>query len=319
MEGNKMKIIDKNNISELKKQKNIIILGNFDGIHLGHQELIKRGIECAENTEYKTILYTFKTHTNNNIKLLTNNEEKLLLLKEFDLDYIYFEEFDEVKNLSPEEFIHDIIMDRLHSDKVICGFDFTFSKNKSGNTELLKKLGLENDIKVVVIDSVKDQDGEVISSTRVRKYIEEGNIEKAGKLLGHYPIIAGEVVHGRKMARQMGFPTANLIFENKVYPPFGVYGVYVKIDGEKTIYNGVMNLGKNPTLKPGELSVEVHILDFNRFIYGKKIIIYVLEKVSDEIKFNEIDQLVEKIGNDVKYWKKKVKDEYGDTNKIRKF
>ena len=319
MEDNKMKIIDKNNISELKKQKNIIILGNFDGIHLGHQELIKKGIECSEDTEYKTVLYTFKTHTNQNIKLLTNNEEKILLLKKFNLDYVYFEEFDEVKNLSPEEFIQKIIIDRLHSDKVICGFDFTFSKNKSGNTDLLKKLGQEKNVKVVVIDSVKDESGEVISSTRVRKYIEDGNLSEATKLLGHYPIIAGEVVHGKKMARQMGFPTANLIFENKVYPPFGVYGVYVKIEGDNNIYNGVMNRGKNPTLKPGELSVEVHILNFDKFIYGEKIIIYVLEKISDEIKFNGIDQLVEKIGNDVKYWKKKVKDEYGNTDKTRKF
>ena len=180
-------------------------------------------------------------------------------------------------------------------------------------------MGQENNVKVIVIDPVKDINGEIISSTRIRKYIEDGDIDSAKNLLGHYPIIAGEVVHGKKMARQMGFPTANLIFENKIYPPFGTYGVYVKIMGENSIYNGVMNLGKNPTLKPDELSVEVHILDFNRFIYGKIISIFILEKISDEIKFENIDQLVEKIKNDVKYWKKKVKDEYGNTNKTRKF
>lgn len=314
-----MKIIDKNNLEELKMQKNIVILGNFDGIHIGHQELIKTGILCAKGTEYKTILYTFRSHTNENIKLLTNNQEKIELLKNFDLDYIFFEEFEDVKNLAPEEFIENIVINKLNSDKIICGYDFTFSKNKSGNTGLLKELGEKNNIKVIIIDSVKDESNEVVSSTRVRKYIETGNIQKAKKLLGHYPIITGEVVHGKKMARQMGFPTANLIFENKVYPPFGTYGVYVKIQGDDKIYNGVMNLGKNPTLKPGELSVEVHILDFDRFIYGQTITIFILEKVSDEIKFKKIDQLVEKIKNDVKYWKNKVESEYGNTDKIGKF
>ena len=314
-----MRIIDKNNFEQLSTQKNIVILGNFDGIHKGHQELIKRGISCAKENNHKTILFTFKSHTDQKVKLLTNNCEKIEILKNFDLDYIYFEEFEDVRNLSPEEFLKEIIMKKLNSNKVICGFDFTFAKGKSGNTELLKELGKENDVKVIVIDSVKDENGDIVSSTRIRKYIEDGEIEEAKKLLGHYPMIAGEVVHGKKMARQMGFPTANLTFENKVYPPFGTYGVRVKINGEKSIYDGVMNLGKNPTLKPGELSVEVHILDFNRFIYGKTISIFILEKISDEIKFENIDQLVQKIDNDVKYWKKKVKDEYGNTDKTRKF
>ena len=314
-----MRIIDKNNFEQLRTQKNIVILGNFDGIHKGHQELIKRGIECTKECDCKTILYTFKSHSDQDVKLLTNNHEKIEILKNYDLDYVYFEEFEDVRNLSPEEFLKEIIIKKLNSNKIICGFDFTFAKGKSGNTELLKKLGQENNKKVIVIDPVKDINGEIISSTRIRKYIEDGDIDSAKNLLGHYPIIAGEVVHGKKMARQMGFPTANLIFENKIYPPFGTYGVYVKIMGENSIYNGVMNLGKNPTLKPDELSVEVHILDFNRFIYGKIISIFILEKISDEIKFENIDQLVEKIKNDVKYWKKKVKDEYGNTNKTRKF
>ena len=127
----------------------------------------------------------------------------------------------------------------------------------------------------------------------------------------------GEVIHGKKLGRTLGFPTANLEFDNKVYPDFGVYGVYVHIEGDDKLYHGVMSIGENPTIKGHGLSVETHIFDFNRDIYGKIIMIEVLEKISDQIKLNSIDELIEKINVDAILWKKRIEEKYYDTSKNR--
>ena len=167
----------------------------------------------------------------------------------------------------------NILIEKLNVVEIFCGFNYTFGINKSGTVDTLKEIianELNNEITVSVIDSVKDSEDKVISSTRIREYIMNTDLQKAKELLGHNSIILGEVIHGKKIGRTLGFPTANLKFENKVYPSYGAYGVYVHIFGDSNIYHGVMNIGTNPTLKPGELSVEVHILDFNKDIYGIK-------------------------------------------------
>ena len=170
--------------------------------------------------------------------------------------------------------------------------------------------------------SIKFTEGNTLSNLinfknllkEIEKYELNTDLQKAKELLGHNPTILGEVIHGKKIGRTLGFPTANLKFENKVYPSYGAYGVYVHIFGDPNIYHGVMNIGTNPTLKPGELSVEVHILDFNKDIYGETIKIEILEKISDEIKFTTVEDLIEKINNDVKLWRKRIDEKYGNTN-----
>lgn len=127
----------------------------------------------------------------------------------------------------------------------------------------------------------------------------------------------GGVVHGKKLGRTLGFPTANFKFRNKVYPNFGVYGVYIQIEGDKKIYHGVMNIGRNPTVESGTLNIETHIFDFDKDIYGKVILVEVLEKISDEIKLNSINELIEKISNDVESWRKRIDEKYYDTSKNR--
>ena len=294
------------NIEEIKHNKNIVILGNFDGVHKGHQVILQKAVERAKEKELKTIVYTFSEYPKNQQTKITTCSEKAYFLDKNKIDYLCLEQFEKVRNHSPEEFVEKVIVNDLNAAEVYCGFNFTFGKGKSGNVETLKKLLEERKLKLNVQKAVLDDDGEIISSTRIRNYIKEGNFEKVRELLGHNFIILGEVVYGKQLGRVIGFPTANLKFENKIYPEFGVYGVKIHIQGDEKIYNGVMNIGRNPTVDVGVLSVETNIFDFNEDIYGKIILIEVLENIRYEKKFSSVEKLKEQIGKDASYWKNKI-------------
>ena len=294
------------NIEEIKHNKNIVILGNFDGVHKGHQVILQKAVERAKEKELKTIVYTFSEYPKNQQTKITTCSEKAYFLDKNKIDYLCLEQFEKVRNYSPEEFVEKVIVNDLNAAEVYCGFNFTFGKGKSENVEILKKLLEERNLKLNVQKAVLDDDGEIISSTRIRNYIKEGNFEKVSELLGHNFIILGEVIYGKQLGRVIGFPTANLKFENKIYPEFGVYGVKIHIQGDEKIYNGVMNIGRNPTVNVGILSVETNIFDFNEDIYGKVIFIEILENIRHEKKFESVDELKEQISKDVNYWKNKI-------------
>lgn len=294
------------NFKEMKKNKNIVILGNFDGVHAGHQIILQKAVKRAKEKELKTIIYTFSEYPKNQQTKITTSSEKAYLLNEIGIDFLYLENFEKVRNYSPEEFVEKIIVNTLNASEVYCGFNFTFGKGKSGNVDILKKLLIEKNIKLNIQEAVFDENREIISSTRIRNYIKKGNFEKSRELLGHNFIILGKVIYGKQLGRVIGFPTANLRFENKIYPEFGVYGVKIHIQDDKKVYNGVMNIGRNPTVDAGVLSVETNIFDFNADIYGKVILIEVLENIRKEKKFNSVDELKNQIGNDVNYWKNKI-------------
>ena len=294
------------NLKEIKQNKNIIILGNFDGVHKGHQIILQKAVTHAKKENLKTIVYTFNEYPKNKQTKITTCSEKAYLLNENGIDYLYLEQFEKVRNYTPKEFVEKVLVDTLNAKEVYCGFNFTFGKEKSGDVSTLEKLLKEKNIKLNVQEPVRDENKEIISSTRVRNYIKEGNFEKVRELLGHNFIILGEVVYGKQLGRVLGFPTANLRFENKIYPEFGVYGVKVHIENDEKIYNGVMNIGRNPTVDIGVLSVETNIFDFSDDIYGKIILIEVLENIRSEKKFNSVDELKKQIGYDVDYWKNKT-------------
>ena len=247
------------NIEEIKCNKNIAVLGNFDGIHKGHQVILRKAVKRAREKGLKTIVYTFSEYPKNQQTKITTCSEKAYLLNKNEIDYLYLEQFEKVRNYSPEEFVEKVIVNELNADEVYCGFNFTFGKGKSGNIGILEKLLKERNIKLNVQDAVLDEEGEVISSTRIRNYIKKGNFDKVKELLGHNFIILGEVIYGKQLGRVIGFPTANLKFENKIYPEFGVYGAKIHIQGDDKVYNGVMNIGRNPTVDVGVLSVETNI------------------------------------------------------------
>ena len=294
------------NLKEIKQNKNIVILGNFDGVHKGHQIILQKAVTHAKKENLKTIVYTFNEYPKNKQTKITTCSEKAYLLNENGIDYLYLEQFEKVRNYTPEEFVEKVLLNILNVKEVYCGFNFTFGKGKSGDVSILEKLLKEKNIKLNVQNPVRDGNNEIISSTRVRNYIKKGNFEKVRELLGHNFIILGEVIYGKQLGRVLGFPTANLQFENKIYPEFGVYGVKVHIEGDEKIYNGVMNIGKNPTVDIGILSVETNIFDFSDDIYGKIILIEVLENIRSEKKFNSVDELKKQIGYDVDYWKNKI-------------
>ena len=294
------------NLKEIKQNKNIVILGNFDGVHKGHQIILKKSVNKAKEENLKSIVYTFNEYPKNKQTKITTCSEKAYLLNENGIDYLYLEQFEKVRNYTPKEFVEKVLVDTLNAKEVYCGFNFTFGKGKSGDASTLEKLLKEKNIKLNVQEPVRDENKEIISSTRVRNYIKEGNFEKVRELLGHNFIILGEVVYGKQLGRVLGFPTANLRFENKIYPEFGVYGVKVHIEDDEKIYNGVMNIGRNPTVDIGVLSVETNIFDFSKDIYGEIILIEVLENIRSEKKFNSVDELKKQIGYDVDYWKNKI-------------
>lgn len=305
-----MKVIVDIQKSEERLKNSYVALGTFDGVHRGHRVLINSAIEEAKKNGGISVVYTFLNHPLEIIapervpKMINTIDEKLRLLEEMGVDYVVLQTFDEkYAETSKEEFIDKILIEYLGAKEIFVGFNYTFAKKGSGNVEYLRKVAPEKGIKLNEIKAIEYK-GQVLSSTLIRKFILEGKIEEANMFLGRPFFISGEVEHGKKLGRVLGFPTANLKVVNKVYPPFGIFGGTVLIEGEKEKYNAVVNIGKNPTLKPGELSVEVHILDFNRDIYGKKIDVSIEKHLRDEKKFGSMEELRQGIRNDVENWRK---------------
>ena len=305
-----MKVIVDIQKSEEKLKNSYVALGTFDGVHRGHRVLINSAIEEAKKNGGISVVYTFLNHPLEIIapervpKMINTIDEKLRLLEEMGVDYVVLQTFDEkYAETSKEEFIDKILIEYLGAKEIFVGFNYTFAEKGSGNVEYLRKVAPKKGIKLNEIKAIEYK-GQVLSSTLIRKFILEGKIEEANMFLGRPFFISGEVEHGKKLGRVLGFPTANLKVVNKVYPPFGIFGGTVLIEGEKEKYNAVVNIGKNPTLKPGELSVEVHILDFNRDIYGKKIDVSIEKHLRDEKKFGSMEELRQGIRNDVENWRK---------------
>lgn len=305
-----MKVIVDIQKSEERLKNSYVALGTFDGVHRGHRILINSAIEKAKKNGGISVVYTFLNHPLEIIapervpKMINTIDEKLRLLEEMGVDYVVLQTFDEkYAETSKEEFIDKILIEYLGAKEIFVGFNYTFAERGSGNVEYLRSVAPEKGIKLNEIQAVEYK-GQILSSTLIRKFILEGKIEEANMFLGRPFFISGEVEHGKKLGRVLGFPTANLKVVNKVYPPFGIFGGTVLIEGEKEKYNAVVNIGKNPTLKPGELSVEVHILDFNRDIYGKKIDVSIEKHLRDEKKFGSMEELRKGIKNDVENWRK---------------
>lgn len=319
-----MKIIDDILLTKEKFENVYVAIGAFDGIHMGHRELISKAVKKAKEKNGKAVVFTFLNHpleVTNSIKapkLISSLEEKVHIIKSLGVDYLILQPFTkEFSNMVPEEFVKKVLKNILNTKEVYVGFNFSFGKGGKGTVENLKSFGKKLNIEINIIEPVTMKE-QIISSTFIREMLVIGNLDIANRCLGQPFLIIGEVVHGRKLGRTMGFPTANLKILNKIYPPFGIYGGRVKIEGEERSWNAVINIGKNPTLKPDERSIEVHILDFDRDIYGKKICVSLMEFLREEKKFNSMDELKETIKNDVLNWRAKVRViENGDSIKDR--
>lgn len=299
-----MIVIDENS-SFNSNYETFIALGNFDGLHLGHMSLVHKAINLAKEHEVKSMVYTFRNHPltviNKDIspKLLMDNETKVEILKQSGVDLISMVQFDrKLMEMSPERFMH-YLKTTYNMRGVVVGFNYRFGYKNSGDVDLLKVLGRKYNYQVYVMDALKYED-EVISSSSIRRYLQQGEVAHANKLLSRPFGIRGLVIPGRKIGRTLGFPTANMqIDDNLIYPKTGVY--YTNVNIHNQIFRGITNIGYNPTVNGTSLSFETCILDFDSDIYGKTITVYFIDRIRDELKFSSKEELIKQMEKDKAY------------------
>ena len=282
-----------------KNENSIVTVGTFDGVHAGHRVLIRTVVEKAEEKNCRSVVVTFDPHPRDiinpgreGIRLLTSLSERRQLLADIGIDQMVVIPFDrDFSLLSSEEFVRDVVWDKIGVNEFVIGYDHQFGRNRKGTIETVQAIGEEAgfDVYVVSRQEVGDQ---VVSSTVIRNLIEkEGDMIKAESLLTRSYLLNGTVVHGDKKGKQLGFPTANIQPDhpNKIIPLNGVYAVEVLV--EEKLYGGMINIGIRPTFEKDEKRIEVHIFDFDREIYGNTIQIRFLERLRSEKSFGEVKEL----------------------------
>ena len=296
-------------LRQLPAFKNAVITtGAFDGVHIGHQEIISRMKQIALEIGGETVIVTFHPHPRKvissipgEIKQLTSLEERISLLEQSGIDHLVVVNFDYAfSNLTADAYVKTFLFDHFHPHTILVGYDHRFGNGRNGNFELLQKFGNELGFKVEQIHE-KIIGDEIVSSTHIRNYILEQQIEKANALLGYPYLFDGFVVRGNQIGRTIGFPTANLHINNeeKIIPSNGVYAVKVK--GKclgNTIYNGMMNIGIRPTVDGQKKVIEVHILDFDQDIYEQNLTVMVYEYIRGEVKFDGLESLKAQLAKD---------------------
>ncbi|HBM81221.1 MAG: bifunctional riboflavin kinase/FAD synthetase [Clostridiales bacterium] len=278
-------------------------LGFFDGVHIGHQNLIRVLKDMAFRQNQKTVVFTFEKHPMTILnkgkapELITSNSEKARIIGGLGIDILYFTKVDEgFLNMQPEDFINDILIKKFNVSTIVTGFNFRFGKNGRGDCGFLMKFCKERNIRFKVVEPVSI-DGMIVSSTLIRELIKNGNIKTANKLLGRHYLMEGRVIHGKRRGHLLGFPTANIdIDKGMIAPKNGVYITKTEIDG--TLKAGITNIGYNPTFGNKKISVETNIMGFDSDIYGKYIRLYFYDMIREEIKFNNISELKNQISHD---------------------
>ncbi|WP_210149648.1 bifunctional riboflavin kinase/FAD synthetase [Chryseobacterium scophthalmum] len=292
------------NFSDYPSQKPLALsLGMFDGVHLGHKCIIDELKKVGSAHHLETAVLTFWPHPrfvfnpNEDLKLLNTLDEKTLLMEKYGINNLFLKEFDdEFRNLTGEEFVRQILIEKLNVKYLIIGYDHSFGKNKSGNFELLQKLSKELDFEVEQMEAINIHENN-ISSTKIRNALLAGNILEANEMLGYSYSVSGKVVHGKKLGRTIGYPTANIETENiKLLPKKGAYIVEVLVNNQQ--YKGMLSVGTNPTVNGDKLTVEVYILDFEGDIYDEKITVKFRDFLHEEIKFEDLEKLIERLDED---------------------
>lgn len=292
-----------NEIENIKES--VITIGNFDGLHKGHMALVEKAIEYGKSNNIKSIVFTFSNHPANyfrsdSLKNIITEEDKLERLKKLGVDVVVNIPFDEyMTQISAEDFVKDILINKLGMKKIIVGHDFTFAKNKEGNSKVLENLSFKYNFLLEVVEPIEINDIRV-SSTYIRNLITTGKVSKVEEYLGYNYQLKGEVIHSKKLGRTIGFPTANIeVSPNMIIPKRGIYVTKVYLDGKT--YAGATNIGYNPTVNGDKISIETNILEFNEDIYGKVIRVEFLERIRDEKKFNSLDELKNQLKKDTNY------------------
>lgn len=276
--------------------------GTFDGVHLGHQKILSQVKQATETIGGESVLLTFWPHPrlllfpdDNDLKLLQTLDEKLKVIEACGIDNVVVVPFTKTfSNILPEDYIHHFLVNELNIQIAIIGYDHRFGRNREGDIHLLKSNASKFHYEVQEIPA-EDLNNITISSTKIRNALVEGDIKTANQYLGRPYNFHGRVVHGRKLGRTLGYPTANLEIEDqfKLVPAKGVYAVKVFINNSQ--YGGMLNIGENPTIEGKTFSIEVNIFDFNADIYGEIVEIQLIDRMRDELKFENIDVLVQNL------------------------
>ncbi len=299
-----MEIINiKNPISDAL-YNSVLAIGNFDGVHKGHQQIVRQVLEKAQKAKKAAAILTFEPHPISFFSPASHNYRitpfklKTALLDDYGVDFVTYADFnEEFSKLSAEDFIKTLLCDKLHASEILTGEDFTFGYKRSGNARILAEFGEKYGYKYTAISDIKDGSGKRYSSSLAREYIAEGRVIEAADILGRPYIIAGKVVKGKAEARKLGFPTANIELKDYVIPKYGVYNITADIEGQKV--KGVANIGVKPTYGNNEPLLEVHLYNFNADIYGKNISVELNGFIREERKFANLSELQEQIKKDI--------------------
>lgn len=288
---------------EFKLNNTAVTLGKFDGMHKGHMSLLREVIKSKEDG-LTPVLFTFDTSPyevvdGRKMKYILDCREKYDICRNEGIEVVIEYPFDkDTMSMDADEFVSKVLLEKLGAKKIVVGRDFNFGRDRKGNTEMLSEMSDKYEL------LVKEKilfDNKEISSTIIRKYIQDGQIEKANRMLGRMFSITGIIVCGRKIGRTLGFPTINLkVSDEKILPRFGVYASIAEIDNK--IYKGITNIGFNPTVSSEDsIKAETHLLDCNEDLYGRKAEIKLFKYIRDEKKFNSLDELKNQIKDDIKF------------------
>ena len=295
------------NISELSQVTNsIVTIGTFDGVHLGHQKIIKRLVELKQKQGGEIVLFTFDPHPRKilfpeqkDLKLITTTEEKCDILKQFGVDHVLVYPFTtEFSKMQAQDYISNIIVKGLKTKTLVIGYDHRFGSNREGSIDTLKQFApiYHFDLEEIPAQEINQLN---VSSTRIRKAIEDGDIQTANDFLGYTFFITGEVIKGKQLGRTIGYPTANIFIDNadKLIPKIGVYAVNVVLKG--VTYKGMLNVGTNPTTDfDNKIKIEVNIFYFDADIYGETLKVEFVKWIRNEEKFANLDELKQALAND---------------------
>ena len=294
-------------LSNFNATNPVVTVGTFDGVHLGHRAVIDRLKEYAKIYGGETIIFTFYPHprlitspNETNLHMLTTLEEKKQFFADLGIDHLVVFPFTkEFSGLTYSEFVKQILVDKIKTHCLVVGYDHKFGKNREGDFEYLRQCAEKFNFKIEKLEPLQLNDI-CINSTQIRQALQEGNIKTANRYLGYNFTLHGRVVEGRRIGREIGFPTANIEVSdvNKLIPKHGVYAVNVKVDGEK--FDGMLSIGSCPTFNQNtnNRSIEVNVFDFEGNIYNREIIIFFVDKIRDEQKFNGAGALAEQLKKD---------------------
>ncbi|MAT59599.1 MAG: riboflavin biosynthesis protein RibF [Ignavibacteriae bacterium] len=294
-----------NDKSNFKIAESVLTIGTFDGLHLGHQQIISKVIKVAEEKKLTSVVVTFDPHPravvskDYNMQLLATLDEKKILFEELKIDNLFVINFTmEFAKISSDDFVKNYLIDKLNAKHVVIGYDHKFGKNRNGDKSTLKEFGIKYGFDVTCMDEFQSE-GDTISSTVIRNLLQTGEVDTANSYLGRNYSFFGKVVEGAKRGREIGFPTANIEIDNpyKLVPANGVYIVKASLDNQ-SLY-GIMNIGIRPTFEnENNKVIEMHIFDFNKNIYGKEIKIEFIKRIRSEKKFNSKEELINQITKD---------------------